>query len=57
MPEASASGRIGKVKRSRLAWREGPAPAIANELDRKPILAFLLHLRAFVSLLREIISR
>ncbi|MGO4174781.1 hypothetical protein [Bosea sp. TAF32] len=56
MPEASACGWIAKVGRSWRNWRDR-APAIVNQLDEKPAFSFLLHLRAFISLVREIISR
>jgi hypothetical protein len=40
-----------------LTWRETQPPEIVAELDQKPAFAFLLHLRAFISLIREILSR
>lgn len=57
MPDATAANWIAKIRRSWRAWRNRRAPAIAAELDRKPAFAFWLHLRAFVSLVREIFSR
>lgn len=57
MPDARASDWIAKAKRSWRAWRSRPPLEIATELDRRPALSFLLHLRTFVSLIREIVSR
>ncbi|MDX3806425.1 hypothetical protein ACXIUS_24785 [Bosea thiooxidans] len=57
MPDATAPDWIAKIRRS---WRtrcRRRTPAIAAELDQKPAFAFWLHLRAFVSLVREIFSR
>lgn len=57
MPEAHATDWITKARRSWRAWRKTQPPEIVTELDQKPAFAFLLHLRAFISLIREIISR
>lgn len=57
MPDAHANDWIAKARRSWRAWRETQPPEITSELDQKPALAFLLHLRAFISLIREIMSR
>lgn len=57
MPETTASDWIAKVRRSWRAWRSSRALGIENELDRKPAWAFLLHLRTYISLIREIMSR
>ncbi|WP_454656729.1 hypothetical protein [Bosea beijingensis] len=57
MPEAHATDWIAKARRSWRAWRETRPPEIISALDQKPTLAFLLHLRAFISLIREILSR
>ncbi|MBN9453345.1 MAG: hypothetical protein J0I42_15475 [Bosea sp.] len=57
MSEAGVFDWVAKIRRSWRAWRSRPPLEIANELDQKPAFAFLLHLRAFISLVREIMSR
>lgn len=57
MPKTIASTWIAKARRSWRARRSRRAMEIENELDRKPTLAFLLHLRTYLSLIREIMSR
>ena len=57
MTEAHATGWIARARRSWRSWRSRPPLEIADELDQKPAFALLLHLRAFISLIREILSR
>lgn len=57
MPEARATDWIAKARRSWQAWRDRPSQGIASELDQRSAFAILLHLRAFISLIREILSR
>lgn len=55
MPEAN--DWIARLRHSWLAWRDRRALPITTELDQKPTSAFWLHMRAFLSLVRHIISR
>ncbi|WP_293808640.1 hypothetical protein [uncultured Bosea sp.] len=55
--ESQAIALPKMVSDQALTWRNGQPPEIVAELDQKPALAFLLHLRAFISLIREILSR
>lgn len=57
MPEGQQSGWIARIRRSLPSWRGGRGTLIVNELDEKPAFSFWLHLRAFASLVREILSR
>lgn len=57
MREAHGTDWIARARRSWRTWRSRRPLEIANELDQKPAFAFLLHLRAFISLIREILSR
>jgi hypothetical protein len=55
MPEASTW--IARLRQAWLSWRDRRALSITTELDQKPATAFWLHVRAFFSLIRHIISR
>lgn len=57
MPEGQQSGWIARIRRSLPSWRGGRGTLIVNELDGKPGFSLWLHLRAFASLVREILSR
>jgi hypothetical protein len=57
MTEGSVSRWNARLRSFWRALRRDPATQVAAELDRKPTIAFWLHLRGFVSLVREIISR
>jgi hypothetical protein len=57
MLQTDASGWIEKAKRSWRSWRSGPTGEIATEIDQKPAFSLLLHVRAFASLIRQVMFR